>query len=55
MDDGGNLAIFDVTGDGVVSVTDAVHLLSFIFRGGAAPSRGTACFRVEGCPSTPCR
>ena len=55
VEDGGNLAIFDVSGDGTVNVADAVHMLSFIFKAGAPPSRGTGCFRVEGCPSTPCR
>ena len=48
--DGGNAALFDLNGDAGVNVSDAVHLLGYLFKAGPAPARGTSCVRVVGCP-----
>ena len=52
--EGGNALLLDTSGDGAVDVTDAIYGLSYLFKSGPAPARGTACVRLEGCPSV-CR
>ena len=47
----GNIAILDSNGDSEVNVSDAVWLLSYMYQGGAPPSRGTDCVRLEACPN----
>ena len=37
-------------GSGLVNITDAVNLLSFLFQGGGPPALGLECVRIEGCP-----
>jgi hypothetical protein len=46
---GGNLVVFDVNGDQKVNITDPIHLLQYLFLGGARPALGIACLRVDGC------
>ena len=40
------VAVLDVSGDGIVSVSDVVHLSSFLFQGGSPPAQGVSCFAV---------
>ena len=47
----GNLVVLDQNGDGQVSISDAVHGLAYLFRGGPPPVEGAFCVRVPGCPS----
>ena len=47
----GNIAILDSNGDSEVNVSDAVWLLAYMYQGGAPPSRGTDCVRLEACPN----
>ena len=49
--DPGNIAILDSNGDNEVNVSDAVWMLAYMYQGGAPPSRGTNCVRLEGCPN----
>jgi hypothetical protein len=50
IDDSGNLALLDLDSSGMVSITDVVFLLNFIFREGPAPALGSRCTRIPGCP-----
>ena len=45
-----NTQILDVNGDDGFDLTDAVHLLNFLFLGGSAPASGRECVRIESCP-----
>ena len=54
LTDGGNRLLFDSTGDGSVNITDAIHLLNFLFLAGPPPAEGTRCVRMAGCPDA-CR
>jgi hypothetical protein len=54
ISEGGNLALLDANGDSSVNLTDAVHLLSFMFQQGQGPALGAECVRIEGCLSS-CR
>ncbi len=47
--EGGNRALADVNGDATVNLTDPVHLLHFLFRGGPRPADGIDCVRIAGC------
>jgi hypothetical protein len=47
-----NRTLLDSNGDQLVNLSDAVYLLNYLFLGGGAPALGTACVRIEGCPST---
>ena len=47
----GNLALFDVNGDGGVDVADGVYTLSYLFQNGPPPTAGETCVRMVGCPS----
>ncbi len=49
LNDGGNIFIFDVDGNGFVNITDAIFLLNYLFTNGAVPARGTSCARRDGC------
>ncbi|MBN1441306.1 MAG: CotH kinase family protein, partial [Planctomycetes bacterium] len=51
ISEGGNLQLFDVNGDARVDVSDAIFTLQYVFLDGAPPALGTACVRIEGCPS----
>jgi len=50
-DSPGNIGILDSNGDEEVNVSDAVWLLAYLYQGGAPPSRGTDCLRLESCPN----
>ena len=54
ISEGGNLVLLDANGDSSVNLTDAVHLLSFMFQQGSGPALGAECVRIEGCLSS-CR
>jgi hypothetical protein len=47
----GNVGVLDSNGDNEVNVSDAVWLLAYMYQGGAPPTRGTRCVRLEGCPN----
>jgi hypothetical protein len=49
--EGGTLTLLDVNGDSGVDLGDAVYTLAYLFAGGLAPELGTACVRIEGCPT----
>ena len=42
-------ALFDLNHDGAGNLTDAVHLLTFLFRDGPVPAAGVQCVRFAGC------
>lgn len=48
--DGANAILLDVNGDLAVDNSDAIHLLTYLFRNGNPPVQGTNCQRIEGCP-----
>jgi hypothetical protein len=50
IDQGGNLALLDVTGDGRLDGSDPIAALTYMFRQGPPPARGTACVRIPDCP-----
>ena len=51
LNDGGNRLLFDLDGNASVDLSDAIHLLSYLFQGGDPPGSGGDCIRIEGCPS----
>ncbi|MCZ6795240.1 MAG: CotH kinase family protein, partial [Planctomycetota bacterium] len=51
LGEGGNSVLLDANGDGGVDLSDAVHVLSYLFQNGPEPLGGTACVRIEGCPT----
>ncbi|MEC9348071.1 MAG: dockerin type I domain-containing protein, partial [Planctomycetota bacterium] len=46
-----NVAVLDSNGDNSVNVSDAVWLLAYMYQGGAPPTRGRSCIRLENCPN----
>ncbi len=44
--EGGNRALFDVTGDSAFDLSDPIHVLVYLFRNGPPPVRGTTCARI---------
>ena len=54
IDAAGNLLLLDSDGNGRVELTDALYVLSYLFRSGPAPAPGSSCVRIEGCPDA-CR
>ena len=46
-----NVAVLDSNGDNSVNVSDAVWLLAYMYQGGAPPTRGRTCIRLEDCPN----
>jgi len=48
--DKGNRSTLDANGDQRLDLTDAVHLLNFLFLRGAGLAAGTECILIEGCP-----
>lgn len=53
-EDGGNLTLLDSDQSRSLDLTDAIHFLDYLFRGGPGPVAGTRCVRIEGCPDA-CR
>jgi hypothetical protein len=51
LQEGANLALLDVNGDGSVDIADPLRILNYVFKGGAPPSAGRACVRIDGCPN----
>ena len=49
--DPANVAALDGNGDGGVNLSDAVHVLDFLFRGGSPPAGGTGCVSLSACPN----
>ena len=49
-----NKFVLDVSGNGSVTLSDAVYLLNYLFREGPPPAAGTQCVWTDGCAST-CR
>ena len=47
---GGNLPLLDANADASVDLTDAVHLLAYLFLGGPAHDLGPGCEPVADCP-----
>jgi hypothetical protein len=45
-----NRVLLDSDGDGTVDLTDAIYLLTYLFRSGPAPVRGTTCVFLTDCP-----
>ena len=45
-----NVALLDADGNGVLMLTDAIHLLRYLFQRGPMPALGVECVRVAGCP-----
>ncbi|MBN1441212.1 MAG: CotH kinase family protein, partial [Planctomycetes bacterium] len=45
-----NRTLLDASGDGVLDLADAVHVLSYIFLAGEPPSLGVVCVPIAGCP-----
>ncbi len=52
LDAPGNRALLDMNGDRLIDLSDAVYGLNYLFLGGAPPSLGTGCVRIEGCPNS---
>lgn len=50
IDSAGNVRLLDSDGNGRVELTDALYVLSHLFRSGPAPALGSSCVRIEGCP-----
>jgi len=48
---GGNLALLDGDGSGVVDLSDGLYLMNFLFQRGPAPVLGASCTPIEGCPA----
>jgi hypothetical protein len=46
----GNAVILDINGDRRINITDPIHLLNYLFRGGPASALGAECVPIEGCP-----
>ena len=46
----GNVRLLDSDGNGRLMITDAIHLLGFIFQRGTPPALGVECLPVAGCP-----
>ena len=44
------MSLLDVNGDDGVNLTDAIGLLTWLFRGGPPPALGRECVRIPGCP-----
>ena len=49
--DAGNRELQDIDGDSLLTLSDAVRILLFIYRNGDAPWKGTNCVFIEGCPA----
>lgn len=49
--DEGNERLLDVNGDSSVNLTDAVHVLGYLFQSGAPPVLGVGCVLIDGCPT----
>ncbi len=52
LQEGGNRILLNVNGDANVDVSDVVHILNYLFRGGAAPTLGSNCIFIPGCMDT---
>jgi len=50
INSGSNLLLLDLNGDSRVDVADSIYLLTYLFGNGSAPTLGTACIRLPGCP-----
>jgi len=50
LDDASNRTLLDLNSDGQHDITDGIHLLTFLFRGGAPPALGANCVHLEACP-----
>ena len=50
----GTEELADADGNGRLDLTDALHLLNYIFQRGPAPARGLQCVTIVGCPAA-CR
>jgi len=48
--DSSNTTLLDGDGDGEVNLSDAVHLLNFLFQRGSAHAGGQGCLEMAGCP-----
>ena len=49
LQEGGNLALFDVNGDSSFDLSDAIYLLGYLFQGGPGPGLGDECLRLADC------
>ncbi len=51
LSEGGARVLLDVNGDEGVDISDVSYLLGYLFQAGPAPTLGTDCVRIEGCPN----
>jgi hypothetical protein len=49
-----SLPLLDANGDGIASLTDCMHILSYLFLGRQPHVLGAGCTRIPGCPDA-CR
>ena len=49
-EDRGNVVLLDLNADHAVNLSDAIHVLSYLFRRGPPPVLGVDCQRVTECP-----
>ena len=49
---GGRDLCGDANGDSLVDLGDAVHVLTWLFRGGAPHANGEECVRIPTCPES---
>ena len=47
-----NVRLLDVNGDNGVNLTDAIGLLTWLFRGGAPHANGDECLPIPTCPES---
>ena len=52
LQEGGNLALFDVNEDAAFNLSDAIYLLGYMFQGGPPPRLGDECVRLKGCANS---
>jgi hypothetical protein len=49
-DEAGSTKLLDADGNGELNITDAIHVLAFLFQGGPAHALGESCVPIAGCP-----
>ena len=48
--DEANQTLMNLNGDASIDLTDAIHVLRYLFQGGPPPVGGASCLPIAGCP-----